>query len=133
MIPSNACQTSNSLSRQPLALIFILVNSHLLLASLPARTYPEDKIILNFPESLRLHPPLPFLFRTCTTTYTTSDGLTIPKGSKVVIPSLSIHMDPKFYPEPEVFRPERFDPDQFPNKYIWLPFGEGPRKCLGKL
>ncbi|XP_073969801.1 probable cytochrome P450 6a17 isoform X2 [Rhodnius prolixus] len=82
-------------------------------------------------ESLRLHPPLPFLFRTCTTTYTTSDGLTIPKGSKVVIPSLSIHMDPKFYPEPEVFRPERFDPDQFPNKYIWLPFGEGPRKCLG--
>uniref|UniRef100_A0A0V0G7T6 Putative cytochrome n=1 Tax=Triatoma dimidiata TaxID=72491 RepID=A0A0V0G7T6_TRIDM len=82
-------------------------------------------------ESLRLHPPLPFLFRTCTTTYTVSDGLTINEGTKVVIPSLSIHMDPKYYPDPEIFRPERFDPDESFNKYTWLPFGEGPRKCLG--
>ena len=39
-------------------------------------------------------------------------------------------MNPNNYPEPEVFRPERFDNPPKPGTY--LPFGDGPRVCIGK-
>ncbi len=57
-------------------------------------------------------------------------GHEIPAGA-MVSPSIHLtHRRPDLYPEPEVFRPERFlgtrtDP------YAYLPFGGGPRRCLG--
>lgn len=57
----------------------------------------------------------------------------VPAGVKVVVPVWSIHHDPKIYPNPDHFDPERFMGD---NKHsrrsgVYLPFGDGPRQCLG--
>lgn len=59
--------------------------------------------------------------------------MNIHKGTVIVIPIFGLHRDPKYYPEPERFDPERFSND---NKskikpYTYLPFGVGPRHCLG--
>ena len=42
-----------------------------------------------------------------------------------------IHSDPDVYPEPERFRPERFLGPDAPTNRVWLPFGAGPRHCIG--
>jgi cytochrome P450 len=43
---------------------------------------------------------------------------------------LLVHLDPAIYPEPEVFRPDRFLGTR-PGAYTWIPFGGGVRRCLG--
>uniref|UniRef100_T1H896 Uncharacterized protein n=1 Tax=Rhodnius prolixus TaxID=13249 RepID=T1H896_RHOPR len=58
-------------------------------------------------ESLRLHPPLPFVSRTCTQ-QTILGGLEINAGTKVFTSILGLHKDAEYYPEPEKFNPERF-------------------------
>ncbi|KAF6198273.1 hypothetical protein GE061_008020, partial [Apolygus lucorum] len=83
-------------------------------------------------ESTRLHPVLPFLFRDVTKDYTLDDGLVLKRGDKIVIPSIALQMDPNYYPEPDKFKPERWeDIKEARNNFTWLPFGDGPRQCLG--
>lgn len=85
-------------------------------------------------ETLRLYSPLFRLDRTASADYFEEEtGIKIPKGVSISVPIWAVHMDPEFYPEPQVFRPERFLPE---NKsqlvpYTWLPFGIGPRNCIG--
>ena len=67
----------------------------------------------------------------------TFDGTTvnIPKGQKILIPVLAIHRDPNFYPKPDIFDPERFNDEavQARHPMCYLPFGDGPRNCIGKV
>ena len=85
-------------------------------------------------ETLRKYPPLTFLSRLCNKDYTIPEtNLVVEKGIQVVIPVLGLHRDPKYFPDPEKFEPERFSDEakrHRPN-YVYLPFGEGQRICIG--
>lgn len=75
------------------------------------------------------------LFRLVEKDYTFENtGLKLEKGTNVVVPMLALHYDPKYYPNPDKFDPERFRGGKSKElQYVYLPFGEGPRKCIGKL
>nr|XP_027231178.1 cytochrome P450 3A24-like isoform X2 [Penaeus vannamei] len=84
-------------------------------------------------ETLRLYPPGLFLERKCVKEYKIpGTDVTIEPGMVVTCPLFQIHRDPKYWPEPEVFRPERFLPENKANitHLTHIPFGIGPRNCL---
>ncbi|XP_050743325.1 uncharacterized protein LOC108030172 [Drosophila biarmipes] len=85
-------------------------------------------------ETLRKYPVLAHLTRMTGTDFSPEDPkYFIAKGTVVVIPALGIHYDPDIYPEPEKFKPERFTEEAIAARpsCTWLPFGEGPRNCIG--
>jgi len=57
----------------------------------------------------------------------------VEKDEKIMIPIYSLHHDPKYFKDPEVFDPERFSPEENAKrpKGTYLPFGDGPRICIG--
>ncbi|KAM7331743.1 hypothetical protein ACRRTK_008451 [Alexandromys fortis] len=83
-------------------------------------------------ETLRLYPVGGRLERICKTDVEIN-GVLIPKGTVVMVPTYALHKDPKCWPEPEEFRPERFSKKNQDNidPYSYQPFGSGPRNCLG--
>jgi cytochrome P450 family 6 len=90
-----------------------------------------DKVVA---ETLRKYPPIPMLIRKCSKPYKIPGTDTVlEKGTSVTIPVAALHHDPKYYPEPERFDPERFSEEEKQKRhhYVYLPFGEGPRICIG--
>uniref|UniRef100_A0A8C4LGQ2 Cytochrome P450 3A n=1 Tax=Equus asinus asinus TaxID=83772 RepID=A0A8C4LGQ2_EQUAS len=87
-------------------------------------------MVLN--ESLRLFPVAVRLERLCKKDVEI-DGVFIPKGTVVMVPTFSLHRASEFWPEPEEFRPERFSKKNKDNinPCIYMPFGNGPRNCIG--
>ncbi|CAG4934141.1 unnamed protein product [Colias eurytheme] len=90
---------------------------------------PYLQAIMN--ETLRLYPVLGVLTREVVEDYTLPSGLVLNKDLRVHIPVYHLHRDPNNFPEPDTFRPERFlEPDTI-KPFTYMPFGEGPRICLG--
>lgn len=91
-------------------------------------------------ECLRLRPVAAMATKVCTETIQLTDykdhKLTVEKGMIVYIPTYSIQHDEDHYADPEVFNPDRFDTEHgglrhYKDKGVFLPFGDGPRICLG--
>uniref|UniRef100_A0A182NA41 Cytochrome P450 n=1 Tax=Anopheles dirus TaxID=7168 RepID=A0A182NA41_9DIPT len=94
-------------------------------------------------ETLRMHPPAATMHKISTKKYIMRKGfrdetghemsIYVREGTPVLIPVLSIHMDPKYHPEPQQFDPQRFSTERKVNHpgTVFLPFGDGPRMCLG--
>ncbi|OXA55516.1 cytochrome P450 9e2 [Folsomia candida] len=85
-------------------------------------------------ETLRFYPPTAFTDRGCTQDYVLpGTDISLKKGDGIIVPIMSIHHDERYYPEPEKFDPERFSPENKGkiNTYSFLPFGQGPRNCIG--
>lgn len=83
---------------------------------------------------MRKYPPVTIHNRTCTKTYQVpGTNVTIEEGFAVLIPNHALQNDPKYFPNPDRFDPERFSDDDALHKYqyIYSPFGEGPRQCIG--
>jgi cytochrome P450 len=85
-------------------------------------------------ESMRLYPPAGGVTREPIQDIELA-GYRVPKGSMVAVSSYAMHRDPEFFPDPEKFDPERFSPEREAHipKYAYLPFGAGPRVCIGNV
>jgi cytochrome P450 len=84
-------------------------------------------------EALRLYPPAWILEREAIADDEV-DGRRIPKGATLHLSIYSVHRDPRWWPDPERFDPERFlgDTDRSRPRGAYLPFGAGRRVCIGQ-
>ncbi|HUA00282.1 MAG TPA: cytochrome P450 [Candidatus Aquilonibacter sp.] len=92
---------------------------------------PYLQAVMN--ESLRMYPPAYILARMAIEPCQIG-GYDIPLGSTILLAPWVTHRDPRFYDEPDVFRPERWL-DGLMQRLpagAYFPFGDGPRRCIGQ-
>ncbi|HBG98846.1 MAG TPA: cytochrome P450 [Rhodobacteraceae bacterium] len=92
----------------------------------PRLTFTEQVI----KEALRLYPPAAFLSRTARAADTLC-GREVRPGDTVMLPVYALHRNHLLWPDPDRFDPDRFAPGTSHDRYAWLPFGDGPRICIG--
>ena len=80
-------------------------------------------------EALRLHPPIPVLRRWLASDVSLGPW-TLPAGTLLCPSPYLAHRDPQHYPDPDRFIPDRFLKAP-PEPYRFIPFGAGPRTCMG--
>jgi cytochrome P450 len=86
-----------------------------------------------YSESLRLYPPVWTVGRTAIVDHEI-DGHAIPKGSIVLVSPYVVQHDPRWFPDPFAFRPQRWlsgEAQSVPT-FAYFPFGAGPRVCIGQ-
>ncbi len=96
---------------------------------LPKLKYAE----MVFAETLRLYPSATALARQAVKPVVLG-GYTVPTGAVVMAGAWTLHRDPRFWDEPEAFRPERWAPDvkAARPRFAYFPFGGGARVCIGE-
>ncbi len=94
-----------------------------------ARLVYTKQVIL---ETMRIYPPA-WMFPRVAERDVTVDGHRIPAGAPLLLSPFVSHHDPAFWPDPEVFDPERFTPERSAGRprYAYYPFGGGARQCIG--
>ena len=92
---------------------------------------PYTRMVLS--ESMRLFPPAWALGRESTAACTIA-GHPIPAGAVVLLSQWVTHRDPRWWPNPEIFDPLRFAPENRAPRPRWsyFPFGGGSRQCVGE-
>ncbi|ELZ98862.1 cytochrome P450 [Haloferax mucosum ATCC BAA-1512] len=82
-------------------------------------------------ESLRLYPPIHTIPRETAKPLSTGER-TVPAGVDIHLSVIRVHRDERWYDDPLSFDPERWTGDGDRPTYAYLPFGAGPRSCLGR-
>lgn len=95
-----------------------------------ARALPYAERVLK--ESMRLYPPAWTTGREVAEDVTIG-GYTIPKGAQILMTQWVVHRDPRWFPNPEGFDPDRWTPERAKEipRFAYFPFGGGPRICIG--
>ncbi len=83
-----------------------------------------------FKESLRLYPPVSFMARIAAEDVKMRDK-EIKKGSFVVVSPWLMHRNERYWEDPHMFNPDRFNHPEKITKNTYFPFGLGPRICIG--
>ena len=88
-----------------------------------------ERIVL---ESMRLYPPAYLIGREATADCQIG-GYAVPRGLTVLMPQWIVQRDPRFFEDPEAFRPQRWGEPRIKSlpKFAYFPFGGGPRLCIG--
>ena len=81
-------------------------------------------------EALRLYPPAAFLSRTALAQDTLC-GREVRPGDTVMLPIYALQRHHMLWPDPDRFDPDRFDDASKIDRFAYLPFGGGPRICIG--
>jgi cytochrome P450 len=81
-------------------------------------------------ETLRLYPPA-WVFDRSPLHDIEVGGYRIPRGANVLFSPWVVHRDPDRWPDPDAFRPQRFEAGFVAPRGSYLPFGDGPRICVG--
>ena len=82
---------------------------------------------------MRLYPPVYLLGREAVREVEIG-GYRLPRGTVFLMSQWVVHRDPRFFPEPEMFKPERWGDsrDRQRPRFAYFPFGGGPRICIGQ-
>ncbi|CAJ0582832.1 unnamed protein product, partial [Mesorhabditis spiculigera] len=82
-------------------------------------------------ETMRLYPAVPLIAR-----YVAEDAkikdYVLPKGTNIIMVASMVHKDPRYWEDPEIFRPERFLESDMKHPYAYIPFSAGARNCIGQ-
>jgi cytochrome P450 len=99
------------------------------LEDLPRLTF-ADRVVR---ESLRLVPPTPALINREAIAEVEIGGYRLRRGSLAILSPYVTQRDPRWFPEPERFDPDRFAPGRVESipDYAYFPFGAGPHVCVG--
>jgi cytochrome P450 len=92
---------------------------------------PYCRAVLD--EAMRLYPPVWLISRRCVADDELG-GFDVPAGTLVCVSPYTLHRHPRYWEQPERFDPARFAPGTEAERpsHLYLPFGGGPRLCIGK-
>jgi cytochrome P450 len=98
------------------------------MADLPRLRFAESIVA----ESMRLFPPASILKRRAIRNCEIG-GYSVRKGTSIMLPIVVVHRDPRFFNDPDKFRPERWTEELRHGlpRFAYFPFGGGPRQCIG--